>query len=96
MEQPSKPAADRAIPLFGGLLLTILAAASTYGVIVALAALRSTMARVPLGDAAARVSGDLLSLTMAQLIGVGFVIAGVAIVAMKRNSAQERMQASTA
>ena len=71
MEQPSKPAADRAIPLFGGLLLTILAAASTYGVIVALAALRSTMARVPLGDAAARVSGDLLSLTMAQLIGMG-------------------------
>jgi membrane protease YdiL (CAAX protease family) len=71
MEQPSPPDSERSIPLFGGLLLTVLAAAGTYGVIVSLAALRSAIAHVTLSEAATRISGDLVSLTLAQLIGMG-------------------------
>ena len=71
MEQSPPPTDERGIPLLGGVVLTILAAASTYGVIVALAAMRSAVVHVPLGEAATRVSGDLVSLTLAQLCGMG-------------------------
>jgi membrane protease YdiL (CAAX protease family) len=71
MAHSTPPAAERGIPLFGGLLLTILAAASTYGVIIAVAALKATVARTGLEEGLGLVTRDLTTLTLAQLCGMG-------------------------
>lgn len=68
-----RPASDdeRSVPVFGGVVLTILAAASTYGVLVALAFLRSSFGEETFREAARHVQQSLLTLTMAQLCGMG-------------------------
>lgn len=65
------PDADRSVSFFGGSVLTLLAGASTYGLLIALAALRAVAQGVRLEAALEQVQHSLLTLTLAQLCGMG-------------------------
>jgi membrane protease YdiL (CAAX protease family) len=65
------PEADRSIPVLAGVVLSIVAVASMYGIVAALGALRAYISNVPFAQAAQHVSEDLLTLTLAQLCGFG-------------------------
>src|SRR5262245_27236903 len=65
------PDADLRVSIVGGSVLTLLAGASTYGLLIALAALRAAAQGARLGEALDQIQHSLLTLTLAQLCGMG-------------------------
>src|SRR5688572_26601812 len=70
---PSVPPPDTAprVSIAGGAILTLLAGASTYGLLIALAALRTAVQGARLIDALDQIQQSLLTITLAQLCGMG-------------------------
>jgi membrane protease YdiL (CAAX protease family) len=69
------PRDERSVPLFGALTLLVLTAALMFGLGEGFAAIYAYVHEVPLTEAERHVRGDLLTLTLAQVIAMGSALA---------------------
>ncbi len=67
----NRDSASSSVPLLGAIFLLLLAAAGGYLLLVGQAALKGYFLDLPMAEARERVSKDLVSLTLAQLGGMG-------------------------